>query len=318
MSVIHQPGIGSTFHSRPELSSLDSVDSKSDIRDFLTTRRAKITPEQANLPTHGRRRVPGLRREEVAALAGVSVDYYNRLERGNLTGVSDSVLEAIADTLQLDEAERLHLFRLAQTANATPRARRSARRPQLSPSLQRVLDGMTGVAAIVCNGRMDLLAASATGRALYRPAFEFDSPRPNLARFAFLSATARDFYPDWDGAANVSVALLRTEAGRNPHDPDLTALVGELSTCCQEFRTRWAAHNVRTHYNGTKTFSHPDVGDLTLSYDTMELPGDTGLRLTAYTAEPASRSADGLQLLASLAATGAEQDATGRSNTANP
>lgn len=279
------------------------MDSKSDIRDFLTTRRAKISPEQANLPSYGRRRVPGLRREEVAALAGVSVDYYNRLERGNLSGVSDAVLEAIATALQLDEAERLHLFRLAQTANATPRTRRAIRRPQLSPSLQRVLDGMTGVAAIVCNGRMDLVAASTLGRALYWPAYEFESPKPNLARFTFLAPAAEDYYPDWDGAANVAVALLRTEAGHNPHDPSLAALVGELSTCCTEFRTRWAAHNVRTHHNGTKTFRHPAVGDLTLSYDTMDLPGDNSLRLTAYTAEPASRSAEGLQLLTSWAAT---------------
>ncbi len=293
------------------------MDSKSDIRDFLTTRRAKITPEQANLPSYGRRRVPGLRREEVAALAGVSVDYYNRLERGNLTGASDAVLEAIANALQLDEAERLHLFHLARAVNGTPRARRSGRRPQLSPSLQRVLDGMTGVAAIVCNGRMDVIAASTLGRALYWPAFEFESPTPNLARFAFLAPSAQDFYPDWDGAANISVALLRTEAGRNPHDPGLTALVGELSTCCTEFRTRWAAHNVRTHYNGTKNFAHPAVGELILSYDTMDLPGDSGLRLTAYTAEPASRSAEGLQLLASWAATTLDQhDAQTRSDDA--
>ncbi|MBX7430718.1 helix-turn-helix transcriptional regulator [Mycobacterium sp. Y57] len=295
------------------------MDSKSDIRDFLTTRRAKVTPQQVNLPSYGKRRVPGLRREEVAALAGVSVDYYNRLERGNLTGVSDSVLESIASALQLDEAERLHLFRLAQAANTTPRARRSGvRRPQLSPSLQRVLDGMTGVAAILCNSRMDLLAASTLGRALYWPAYEFESPTPNLARFAFLAPAAGEFYPDWDGAANVAVALLRTEAGRNPHDPGLTALVGELSTCCTEFRTRWAAHNVRTHYNGTKTFMHPAVGELTLGYDTMDLPGDTGLRLTAYTAEQPSRSADGLQLLSSWAATTfGPQAATAESDAAN-
>lgn len=276
---------------------------KSDVRDFLVTRRAKITPEQANLPTHGKRRVPGLRREEVAALAGVSVDYYNRLERGNLAGVSESVLEAIATALHLDEAERLHLFRLARAASSTPRARRALKRPQVSPSLHRVLDGMTDVAAIVRNGRMDLLAASTLGRALYSPAYDFEPDAPNLARFAFLSPTAHDFYPDWDGAANVAVALLRTEAGRNPHDPALTALVGEMSTCSTEFRTRWAAHNVRTHYSGKKMFRHPAVGDLTLCYDVMDLPGDGGLSLTAYTAEPTTPSADGMKLLASWAAT---------------
>lgn len=279
------------------------MDSKSEIRDFLTTRRANLKPERANLPTHGKRRVPGLRREEVAALAGVSVDYYNRLERGNLSGVSDSILEAIAGALQLDEAERQHLFHLARAANASPRARRPSRRPALTLSLQRVLDGMTDVAAIVRNGRMDLLATSTLGRALYWPAYEYESNNPNLARFAFLSPTAKDFYPDWDGAANVAVALLRTEAGRNPHDTALTSLVGELSTCSTDFRTRWAAHNVRTHFSGVKTFRHGAVGDLTLSYDVMDLPGDGGLSLTAYTAEPASPSADGMKLLSSWAAT---------------
>lgn len=279
------------------------MDSKNDIREFLTTRRAKISPEQANLPYYGKRRVPGLRREEVAALAGVSVDYYNRLERGNLAGVSEAILESIANALRLDEAERLHLNRLARAANPVPRARRATKRPQLSPSIQRVLDGMSDVAAIVRNGRMDLLASSTLGRALYSPAYDEEPDRPNLARFAFLSPAARAFYPDWEGAANVSVALLRTEAGRNPHDPALTALVGELSTRSDEFRVRWASHNVRTHYSGCKVFHHPAVGDLTLNYDVMDLPGDSGLSLTAYTAAADSTSADGLKLLASWAAT---------------
>ncbi len=279
------------------------VDSKSDIREFLTTRRAKISPERANLPSHGKRRVPGLRREEVAALAGVSVDYYNRLERGNLAGVSEAILESIANALQLDEAERLHLHRLAHASNPAPRARRVSKRTQLSPSIQQVLDGMADVAAIVRNGRMDLLAASTLGRALYSPAYDEEPDRPNLARFAFLSPAARTFYPDWEGAANVAVALLRTEAGRDPYDPTLTALVGELSTCSDEFRVRWATHNVRTHYSGSKAFRHPAVGEMTLNYDVMDLPGDGGLSLTAYTAEPASSSADALKLLASWAAT---------------
>jgi transcriptional regulator with XRE-family HTH domain len=279
------------------------VDNKTQIRDFLVTRRAKITPDQAGLPSYGKRRVPGLRREEVAALAGVSVDYYNRLERGNLAGVSDSILESIANALQLDEAERLHLYDLARAANPTPRTRRTAtRRPQISPSLQRVLDGMTDVAAIVRNGRMDLLAANTLGRALYSPAYDDSGRPPNLAWFAFMNPAAHAFYPDWDGAANVAVALLRGEAGRNPNDRSLTDLVGQLSTLSEEFRTRWAAHNVRTHYSGTKVFCHPAVGDLTLAYDVMDLPGETGLSMTAYTAEPGSPSADGLKLLASWAA----------------
>jgi transcriptional regulator with XRE-family HTH domain len=287
--------------SRP---TLEEVDSKNDIREFLTTRRAKISPEQANLPSYGKRRVPGLRREEVAALAGVSVDYYNRLERGNLAGVSEVILESIANALRLDEAERLHLHRLARAANPVPQAaRRTTKRSALSPSIQRVLDGMSDVATIVRNGRMDLLACSTLGRALYSPAYDEEPVRPNLARFAFLSPAARNFYPDWEGAANVSVALLRTEAGRDPHDSALTALVGELSTRSDEFRTRWATHNVRTHYSGTKTFRHPAVGELILSYDTMDLPGDGGLSMTAYTAQPGSGSADAMKLLASWAAT---------------
>jgi transcriptional regulator with XRE-family HTH domain len=279
------------------------MDSKSDIREFFMTRRAKISPEQANLPSFGKRRVPGLRREEVAALAGVSVDYYNRLERGNLAGVSETILEVIANALQLDEAERLHLHRLARAATPAPRVRRVTKRPPLSSSIQRVLDAMTEVPAIVRNGRLDVLAANMMGRALYSPAYDFERDTPNLARFAFLSPAARELYPDWDGAANVAVALLRTEAGRDPHNSALTALVGELSTCSEEFRTRWAAHMVRTHYRGTKCFRHPVVGDLTLSYDLLELPGSGDLSLTAYTAEPASPTADALKLLASWAAT---------------
>ena len=303
MAVTAYPGIGRASHNAAGRFTLEWMDSKSDIREFLTSRRGKISPEQANLPTHGKRRVPGLRREEVAALAGVSVDYYNRLERGNLAGVSESILESIADALHLDEAERLHLHRLARAANPAPRARRPSRRPALSPSIHRVLDGMSDVAAIVRNGRMDLLAASTLGRALYSPAYDDEPERPNLARFAFLSPSARTFYPDWQGAANVAVALLRTEAGRDPHDASLTALVGELSTRSDEFRIRWGTHNVRTHYTGSKTFRHPAVGELTLSYDVMDLPGDAGLSLTAYTAEPNSPSADALKLLASWAAT---------------
>ena len=294
------------------------MDSKAEIRDFLVTRRARITPQQAGLPAYGKRRVPGLRREEVAALAGMSVDYYNRLERGNLAGVSDSVLEAIAVALQLSEAERLHLYNLARAANPTPRTRRAPRRTRMSPSIGRVLEGMTDVAAIVRNGRMDLLAASRLGRALYSPAYEEGGSEPNLARFAFLDPRAHDFYPDWDGAANVAVALLRAEAGRNPHDRALSDLVGELSTRSEDFRVRWAAHNVRLHESGTKVFHHPAVGPLTLNYDLMDLPGEGGLSLTAYTAELGSPSHDALKLLASWAATLDDGQTTDRATSQRP
>jgi transcriptional regulator with XRE-family HTH domain len=280
------------------------VDGKDDIKAFLATRRAKITPEQAGLATYGRRRVAGLRREEVALLAGVSTDYYARLERGNLTGVSDSVLEAIAQALRLDEAEQAHLRDLARTANAGPRARRRPSGPQqVRPSVQRILDGMTDVAAFVRNARLDVLATSTLGRALYSPAFE-DPARPvNLARFNFLDPRSTTFYPKWDDAANTAVALLRTEAGRHPYDRELSDLIGELSTRSETFRTRWAAHNVRLHETGVKHFHHPVVGELVLNFDAMTLSAGSDLTLTAYTAEAGTASHDGLKLLASWAAT---------------
>jgi transcriptional regulator with XRE-family HTH domain len=279
------------------------VDNRNDVRDFLTSRRAKITPERAGLPAYGgNRRVAGLRREEVALLAGVSVDYYTRLERGNLSGASESVLEALARALQLDEAERAHLFDLARSANATAGARRPASR-RIRPSVQRILDAMTGAPALVRNGRLDYLAANRLGRALYSEVFDSPAGPPNSARFLFLDPRAVDFYGDWERTANDLVAILRTEAGRNPYDRGLTDLVGELSTRSEAFRTRWAAHNVRLHRTGAKRLHHPVVGDLDLTYETMELPADPGLTIHVYSAEPDSGSADALNLLASWAAT---------------
>ncbi|WP_067650554.1 helix-turn-helix transcriptional regulator [Nocardia harenae] len=284
------------------------MDSRSEIREFLTSRRAKITPQQAGLPSYGgHRRVPGLRREEVALLAGVSVEYYARLERGNLTGVSEPVLESLARALALDDAERSHLFDLARAAvPATARARRPRPRARVRPAMQQLLDAMTDTAAFLRNGRLDMLATNTLGRALYSPVH--GNP-PNLARFCFLDPAATELYPDWDGAADTSVALLRTEAGRDPHDRNLTDLVGELSTRSQEFRTRWAAHDVRLHHTGTKRFHHPAVGELVLAFEAMPLPADPGLTLTAYTAEPGSASRDALTLLATWAATADRHDA---------
>jgi transcriptional regulator with XRE-family HTH domain len=288
------------------------VDTKNEIREFLTSRRARITPQQAGLPVFGdNRRVPGLRREEVAMLAGVSVDYYTRLERGNLSGASESVLDAIARALQLDEAERAHLFDLARAAGPMGRTRRRSAPKQVRPSVQRILDAMTDAPALVQNGRLDILAANRLGRALYSELY-LDPTRPvNHARFTFLDPRAHDFYPDWDRAANDGVALLRAEAGRNPYDRGLTDLVGELSTRSDEFRTRWAAHNVRSHQTGAKHFHHPVVGDLTLTFEMMELAADPGLNLLAYSAEPGSRSEEALNLLGSWAAT-VEQEQTAR------
>jgi transcriptional regulator with XRE-family HTH domain len=284
------------------------VDSRTEIRDFLTTRRAKITPEGAGLPSYGgHRRVTGLRREEVALLAGVSVDYYTRLERGNLSGASDSVLESLARALQLDEAERVHLFDLARAANTSAATARGRRRPapHLRPGVQRLLDAMTMAPAYVRNGRLDVLGANRLGRAVFAPLFDSAARVPNIARFIFLDPAAQDFYVEWADLAGDTVALLRAEAGRDPYDRALTDLIGELSTRSEVFRTWWAAHQVRLHRAGLKRLHHPVVGELCLAYESMELTADPGLRLNAYSAEPASPSQDGLNLLASW--TAAEQ-----------
>jgi hypothetical protein len=288
------------------------VDTRKDIRDFLTSRRARITPERAGLPAYGgNRRVAGLRREEVALLAGVSVDYYTRLERGNLSGVSESVLHSVAQALQLDDAEREHLFDLARVANATPRTRRRRTVAGVRPSVQRVLDAMSGAPAWVHNDRLDFLAANRLGYSLYSEFFT-DPVRPaNSARFMFLNPRSRAFYPEWEQIADNTVAILRGAGGRDPFDDKLTKLVGELSTRSEDFRIRWAAHNVRLHRTGVKNLHHPVVGNLELTYEGMELPADPGLMLFAYTAEPGTPSEDGLKLLASWAATKeAEEPAT--------
>jgi transcriptional regulator with XRE-family HTH domain len=281
------------------------VDNRAEIREFLATRRAKMTPQQAGLaPGGGRRRVPGLRREEVAVLAGVSTEWYVRLEKGHISGVSDEVLGAVARALQLDEAERLHLFDLARAAKPSRPPRRRA--PQtVRPSVLRILESMTGTPAFVRNGRLDVLAINPLGRALYSPAFEDPASPANLARFCFLDPVSRGFYPDWDDVAHVTVALLRTEAGRDPYNRELTDLVGELATRSEEFRGRWAEHDVRLHQTGTKHFRHPVVGLLDVAFDAMPLPAreDQHLTMTCYTAEPGSPSEDALKLLASWAAT---------------
>mgnify|MGYP001074652001 FL=1 len=288
------------------------MDNRNEIRAFLTSRRGKITPEQAGLQAYGdRRRVSGLRREEVALLAGVSVDYYTRLERGDLKGVSDTVLDAVAGALHLDEPERAHLINLAQAANSAKRVRR--RRPPkdgVRPTIQRILDAMTGTPAYVRNGRRDILAANRLGYALYSELY-LDPVRPvNVTRFVFLSPRARAFFIDWQTAANDLVAALRAEAGNNPYDRKLSNLVGELSTRSEEFATRWAAQNVRFHRSGTKAIHHPIVGDLNLTFEAMVLPADPGLSLIVYGAEPGSGSQDALKLLASWTADEEESKAT--------
>ena len=278
------------------------MDTRSEIREFLTSRRARITPEQAGLPTYGSRRVPGLRREEVAVLAGVSVPYYTRLERGDMSGVSESVLNALAGALQLDDAERAHLFDLARAAQPIAPARRRPPRQQVRPAVQHILDAITGAAAFVRNDRLDILGGNQLGYALYSEMFHGPARPVNTARFVFLDPRARDFYIDWDRAARDTVAVLRSAAGRDPYDRDLSDLVGELSTQSAEFRGHWAAHNVRFHINGIKRFHHPVVGDLELNFERLDLAADSGLTIFTYTAEPGSRGEEALRLLSSWSA----------------
>jgi len=296
------------------------MDNRVEVREFLTSRRAKITPQQAGLPVSGKRRVPGLRRSEVAALAGMSVEYYAQLERGALAGVSVGVLDALARALQLDDAERVHLLRLAQEADGSSRILRRPRPKQWSirPSLQWTLDAITTAPAIVGNDRLDFLAANQLGRAMYSDLLLDPSAPRNFARHIFLDSSARRFYPNWDQAADLGVANLRTAAGKDPDDKRLHELVGELSTRSEEFRRRWQAHDVRTHGSGVKHFHHHLVGDLELAYESLDLRAEPGLTLTVYAAEPDSPTAHAISLLGSLAATETEQSGMRQSGLATP
>jgi transcriptional regulator with XRE-family HTH domain len=280
------------------------MDNRAQVREFLASRRGRITPEQAGLPAYGgHRRVSGLRREEVAMLAGVSIDYYIRMERGNLAGASDAVLEGVARALQLDDAERDHLFNLARGSEPQPARLRRSREPGVTASVLQVLDAITNAPAWVRNARHDLLAANDLARALYAPMLA-DPRRPaNNARFVYLDPASHDFFTDWERAADDIAAMLRLEAGRNPYDKKLVGLIGELSTRSEDFRTRWAAHNVRFHRTGHKKLHHPVVGALDFSFEAMELPSHPGLTLLVYTAPQGSPTADSLNLLASWAAT---------------
>ncbi|MET0447123.1 MAG: helix-turn-helix transcriptional regulator [Aeromicrobium sp.] len=283
------------------------MDTSGDIREFLVSRRARLTPEQVGLPDFGgRRRVPGLRREEVALVAGMSVEYYVRMERGNAKGVSESVIEGICRALQLDDAERSHLYALVRAANdgAHPQRRRGrAKALQVKPSVQRLLDLMENVPAFVQNGRLDIVATNTMGRAVFSEMYVQPQRPVNFARFVFLDTRAEPFYRDWENAAHQTVALLRVEAGRAPHDRELTDLVGELSTRSEPFRTFWASHDVRSHQDGIKSITHPVVGDLDLQYEAMDLTSAPGLTLVAYSAQTGSATNDALKLLSSWAAT---------------
>ncbi|MBM7366930.1 helix-turn-helix transcriptional regulator [Gordonia hydrophobica] len=280
------------------------MDNRAQVREFLTSRRARVTPDQVGLPAGTNRRVAGLRRTEVATLAGVSVEYYTKIERGAISGASPEILDALARALRLDDAERAHLFDLAHAASpvARPPRRRNPKSWRPHESLQWVLDAITAGPAFVRNGRLDILAANPLGRAFYKDVFDMPGQPPNMARYTFLDDRAQQFYPDWDRFADVTVAILRTEAGRDPHNKDLHDLIGELCTRSNDFRARWGSHDVRHHGTGIKTFHHDVVGEVTVAYEGMEMESEPGLTLTVYAAEPGSPSAERIQLLASWAA----------------
>lgn len=278
-----------------------------DISDFLTSRRAKLSPEQAGIPDFGgRRRVPGLRREEVALIAGMSSEYYKRLERGNAIGVSEAVIDGVSRALQLDEAEHTHLYDLVRTANAgiNPQRRRApVRKLQVNASTQQTIDAMSTVPVFVQNGRLDAVATNRLGHALFSEMFADARPPVNAARFVFLDPRAQTFYQDWVGNTRQIVAILRAEAGRSPYDRKLSDLVGELSTQSDLFRRLWGSHDVKEHRTGTKDIHHPVVGDLSLIFQSMDLTSDRGLQMLVFSAKPGSRSHEGLQLLANWAET---------------
>ncbi len=290
------------------------MDHRLEIREFLSSRRARITPAQSGLPTYGgNRRVTGLRREEVALLAGVSIDYYVRMERGNLAGASESVLDGVANALQLDDAEREHLTALARAAGATTRRSRPVV-VTVRPVIQQILDAITQAPAWIRNARHDILAMNPLARALYSPVLNSaaagaTSKRPaNTTRFLYLDPSAREFFIEYDRIAMDAAAMLRLEAGRHPYDPDLITLVGELSTQSEAFRQHWASHDVQFHRSGRKRLRHPALGELDLNFEAMQLPSEPGMQLNVYTADPGTPTADGLTLLATWAATRSAED----------
>lgn len=277
---------------------------RGEIRDFLARRRARITPAQAGLPATTRRRVAGLRREEVAGLAGVSTEWYTRLEKGHIGGVSDEVLAAVARALRLDDDERTYLFDLARSARPGNRTPPHSGDAEIPPRIHWLLDSMTMSSAFVRNGRTDVIAGNPLARALFAPMFGSATVdrhgRPNIARYTFLDPGARDFFVDWDAAAAATAALLRAEAGAEPRDRALRELVGELSTLSPEFHGVWAAHDVLIRHDGIKRLRHPEAGHLELTFQSLDLPlpGRAVHNLITYTAEPGTASEDRLRLLA--------------------
>ncbi|MEV7425731.1 helix-turn-helix transcriptional regulator [Streptomyces sp. NPDC091212] len=277
----------------------DSPDRRAELSAFLRTRRARLKPEDVGISSHGRhRRVPGLRREELAQLAGVSVAYYTRLEQGNGRNVSAEVLDAIARALHLTDAEHAHLTHLAKPKQQR-RKYRVPKQQQVRVALRQLLDSMEGMPAYVSGARSEILAWNRMAAALFGDWGKLPPAERNWARLTFLSPDYRELFLDWDSKASDIVSYLRLYAGQNPQDPDLSALVGELSVKSEEFRRLWATHDVKEKGHGVKRMRHPLVGDLTLAYETMPLPDDHGQFLCVYHAEPGSASAEALRLLAS-------------------
>jgi transcriptional regulator with XRE-family HTH domain len=283
------------------------MDTGTEASDFLRTRRARISPEAVGLTASATgRRVKGLRREEVATLAGVSAEYYNRMERGKLAGVSESVLYAVARALQLDESEEQHLFDLARAANAEnavtrPAPKRTAR-SRASGRVQRLLDGMSDLPAYARNGRTDIIALNQLGAALMPGLVPNGKEPANIARYLFLDPSSQEFYDDWERVARDMVAAFRIEAGRTPFDRSLTDLIGELSTRSDAFRTWWASHNVRLHTSATKTLHNPTVGEVEVTGEALTLASEPDVTIITYVTEPASVSKERLRVLASWAA----------------
>lgn len=286
------------------------MDNRAEVQQFLTALRARLTPDAAGLTLYGgERRVPGLRREEVAQLAGVSTAYYTRMERGDLSGVSDSVLYALVRALQLNEAESTHLLDLAHAASGPrPRPRRKPA-PKVTPRLAQMLDAMRDVPALAMSHLGDPVGSNALGRALFPHLFPAGGTPLNHTRYLFLDPRAHVFYPDWELSAREAVSSLRLLAGHDPSDAALTALIGELSTHSTDFRTWWGGHSVRLHASGTKRINHPVVGEMTIGYDVLQVAAHPGLSLVTYLPEPGSSSADALDMLRSWIAPDLAADA---------
>ncbi|NEA31833.1 helix-turn-helix transcriptional regulator [Streptomyces sp. SID13031] len=273
------------------------MDRRDELTEFLKSRRARVRPEDLGLKVFpGRRRVPGLRREELAQVAGVSADYYVRLEQGRTENVSQEILDAVAEVLGLDEAEREHLTRLARPARR-PKARRTTQR--VRPGVRQLLNSLETVPAFLLGHRMDVLAWNRLAAAVVGDFAQLPPRERNLPRRVFLDESARDLYPQWEAMAVESVGYLRLYAGRYPDDPELAELVGELSIHSAEFRKQWARHDVRDKSFGVKELQHPLVGPLSLQYETLLLPGDPDQTILTFSAVPGSESEAALRLLAS-------------------